>query len=112
MIERAEGEDPERYAGSGKHAGHGADAAVAAADDDGIDCPAACFGACPQRCLAESFAFDEPEIGGNTVPGEGGREPLLDIGGKGLAEGTGAGVGKHDGTPHRNRLKRRGTEFG
>ena len=112
MIERAEGEDPERYAGSGEHAGHGADATVAAADDDSIDCPATCFGARPQRSLAESFAFHEPEIGGNTVLGECVLEPLLDIGGKGLAEGTGACVGKHDGTPHRNRLKRRGTEFG
>jgi hypothetical protein len=112
MIERAEGEDPERYAGSGKHAGHGADATVAAADNDGIDCPASCFGARPHRSLAEFFAFDEPEIGGNTVLGEGVGEPLLDIGGKGLAEGAGAGVGKHDGTPHRDPLKRRGTEIG
>ena len=57
-----------------------------------------------QRCLAESFAFDESEIGGNTVLSEGVREPLLDIGGKGLAEGTGTCVGKHDGTPHRDPL--------
>ena len=37
MIERAERKNAERNVGAGEHACHGANAAVAAADHDGVD---------------------------------------------------------------------------
>src|SRR5215510_11558200 len=43
MIERSEWNDAERHACSGKHACHGANAAVAASDDDRVDVPAPCL---------------------------------------------------------------------
>jgi hypothetical protein len=43
MIACSERNDAERHAGSGKHACHGANAAVAAAGDDRIDVAAPCL---------------------------------------------------------------------
>jgi len=90
MVERAEGDYPERHGSTGKHAGRRPDAAIAAADHDGVDlaAPGLCQGPC--RSLAQPAAFDELDFRRNAVLRQARGKCRAHIGGEGLAEGPGA----------------------
>ena len=59
MIERAERQHAERHSRAGEHAGHGANAAVASADHDGIDLAALGLLDRPLGVARRLFAFHE-----------------------------------------------------
>ena len=106
MVERAERQHAERHDCSGQHACSGAHAAVAPANDDGIDIAASALAR--QRARRRRAALRHRQNGfrprrhaaRKRLP-----SVLLDLGGKRLVEGAGAGIHQRDDPFHRDRLR-------